>query len=151
MKCCYNVGMGSDGSIVPPAGRHDIKGAQRTFEEFGILYRNDLTRIEAHLDRIIESAPTVFAEGYKPWRNALHDLLAGTYMMARNIPLPNVEGFMEALRMFSFDSSIHFLRDLCISCHIDVRTDWAKRFREHIDMLLFAFAVLHRPSPSLSR
>ena len=152
MKLWYNAGMGSTDDIIPPLGKDDVEGARRAFEAFSTLYRPALVTVEAHLDQLIEDMPPGFAAGYLPWRGALHDLVSGTYMLARKIPLPDTEGFMEALRLFSFESGIQFLRDLCLSCHIPLRPDWMQRFRQHIDVLLFAFTVMLRQQrhPGLS-
>ena len=116
----------------------------RAFGQFIIKYQTILESAEDYLDGVIEKTAPAYAEAYKPWGNALHELLTGTYLISRKIPLPDVAAFMETLRMFSFDSTIKFLCDICKLCGIQLHENWEKEFREHIDKLLFAIANLSR-------
>ena len=93
----------------------------RAFEEFLITYKPVLTKVEDYLEEVIEKTNPAYVEGYIPWKNALHELIAGAYLIARKIPLPNKEDFMEALCLFSFDSAIKFIKDICNICHLQVK------------------------------
>ncbi len=130
--------------ITPPSGEDDIEGARRVFDEFLTLYQPVLIRVEHQLEKVIGDLDPAFAEAYRPWQVALHDLLRGAYLVAKKIPLPDLDGFMEALSMFSFESAIQFLRDICDSCRMVIEYDWVRRFREHVDMMLFSLAILNR-------
>lgn len=136
--------MGEYKVIVPPMNEDDTEGAQRVFEEFLVLYQPALTHIEHFLEHVMEDAGPDYADAYKPWHKALHDLFRGVYLVAKKIPLPDPEAFTEALRMFSFDSAIQFLSDVCLSCRLSLQNDWGQRFREHINILLFSVSILNR-------
>ena len=124
----------------------------RAFEEFLIVYKPVLVRIEDYLDEVIEKTDPAYVEGYIPWRNALHELITGAYLIARKIPLPNKEDFMEALCLFSFDSAIKFLCDICNICQLQIKKNWEKEFRDHIDKLLFTISTQNlQQQSSLSR
>ena len=138
--------------ILPPSGENDAEGAQRVFEEFLLLYEPTLVRIEEYLEQVIEQAGPAYATAYRPWRKALRDLMRGVYLTARKIPLPDPEAFIDAAKMFYFDSASQFLRDICINCRIALQRDWVERFREHINFLLFSAAILgYRQEAALSR
>lgn len=132
------------GKMLPPTGEDDTEGAFRVFEGFLVIYQPALVGVEHYLHQAMHDMEPTFAEAYRPWQNALHDLFTGIYLTAKKIPLPDPEKFMEALRLFSFDSAIRFLHDICISCKMKMQANWSERFREHIDMLLFAANILER-------
>lgn len=122
------------------------------FEEFITTYKPILVRVEDYLDEVIEKTDPAYVAGYIPWKNALHELITGAYLIARKIPLPNKEGFMEALCLFSFDSAIKFLRDICNICQLQLKKNWEKEFHDHIDKLLFAISAQNlQQQSSLSR
>ncbi len=123
----------------------------RVFEEFLLAYKPVLVRIEDYLDEVIEKTDPAYVAGYVPWKNALHELITGAYLIARKIPLPNRENFMEALCLFSFDSAIKFLRDICNICQLQIRKNWEKEFHDHIDKLLFTIATLNLQQHTQSR
>lgn len=136
--------------IIPPTGEDDREGAQRVFEEFLTLYQPTLVRTEYYLEQIMEELEPEYAEAYRPWHQALHNLFRGVYLISKKIPLSDPEGFMESLRMFSFDSAIRFLYDLCISCRLALQRDWIENFHKHINMLLFSATILNRQQQVLS-
>ncbi len=152
-KICYACSMEDYLQIMPPTDGEDIEGAHRVFEEFLVLYQPALLSVERYLETVIEEIGPDYADAYRPWHKGLHDLFQGVYLMAKKIPLPDPEAFADALRMFSFDSAVRFLWDLCISCKLALQSDWVERFREHIDMLLFSLSILnrHQQQPSLAR
>lgn len=115
--------------------------SHRAFEEFLNAYKPVLVRVEDYLDEVIEKTDPAYVAGYIPWKNALHELITGAYLIARKIPLPNKENFMEALCLFSFDSAIKFLRDICNICQLQLKKNWEKEFHDHIDKLLFAIST----------
>lgn len=120
------------------------KGTEhRTFEEFIVTYKPILTRVEEYLEEVIRKTDPTYAVGYMPWKNALHELMTGAYLISRKIPLPNKEDFMEALCLFSFDSAIKFLRDICNICQVQLKKNWEKEFRDHVNRLLFDFSTLY--------
>src|SRR5437763_365397 len=125
--------MGEHYAIISPSGEDDQEGARRVFEQFLIIYQPTLTRLEQHLEGLIETTEPAFAQAYEPWHKALQDLFRGVYMVAKKVPLPDPEAFIDALRMFTFESAIQFLNDLCISCKMVLHQDWVKTFREHIN------------------
>ncbi len=130
--------------ITPPLGAGDTEGAGRVFKEFLHAYQPILVRTEHYLEQMIQSMEPAYAAAYVPWHKSLRDLFHGAYLMARNIPLPDPESFVEALRVFSFEGAAQFLRDLCSCCRLNIPRDWAERFREHIDLLLFSLSILNR-------
>lgn len=136
--------------ITPPENEEDKEGAYRACREFLTIYQPILTRIEFYLEQVIEQAGPAYAEAYRPWHKSLQDLLHGAYLTARKIPLPDPDAFVEALRMFSFESAIQFLRDICASCQIVLQHDWKEHFRKHIDTLLFSVAILNRQQQAVS-
>lgn len=134
--------MGED-CIIAPIGADDTEGAKRVFEAFLTEYQPVFTQIERHLDKIMEAVP-IYAEAYLPWHKALREVSRGIYLTTKNIGLPNPKAFLDALTMFSFEGSVNFLQDLCISCKIEIQRNWAERFRKHVEMLLTALAILNR-------
>ena len=82
--------------ITPPEGEDDTAGARRVFGEFVVLYHPLLLRVEEQLDTVVDQLDPRYAEGYKPWQSALHELLKGAYLIARNIQPPNPRRFNEA-------------------------------------------------------
>lgn len=152
MKTCYSNLMNDHLLIVPPSGEDDTEGAVRVFEEFLTLYQPTLIRIEFYLEEVIEQAGPEYADAYRPWHTALHDLFKGVYLTAKKIPLPNKSRFIDALKTFNFESALQFLRDLCANCKIQLSEDWVARFREHINLLLFSISILNRTEqPALAR
>lgn len=143
--------MGEYPHIRPPVCENDTEGAQRVFEEFLILYKPILITVQGHLENLMHDMGPLYADAYQPWCNALKDLFQGVYLVARKIPLPDKEAFTEALRMFSFDSAVQFLCDLCVSCRISLQRDWARYFREHIHLLLSSIAILNRQQAAIVR
>lgn len=136
--------------ITPPTSETDTTGARRVFEDFFDIYQPTLRRIERHLEGVIDEAGPHFAEAYRHWYKALRDVFRGVYFVSKNLPLPNKDAFLEALRMFSFDSAIQFLKDICVDCRIALERDWAQHFHQHIDTLLFSYAVLTRQQKQTS-
>jgi len=118
--------------------------SHRVFESFIVAYQPILKTAEDYLEDIVERTAPAYAEAYKPWKDALHELLRGAYLISRKIPLPNKDRFVEALQMFSFDSTIKFLCDICKLCGIKLAKDWEEDFHEYINQLLFALASLNR-------
>ena len=119
-----------------------ISTGANAFEDFLINYKPVLTKVEDYLEEVIEKTDPAFAKGYIPWKKALNELITGTYLIAKKIPLPNKEDFMESLFLFSFDSAIKFLRDICNICQLQLKRNWEKEFREHINRLLFTISTL---------
>lgn len=109
--------------------------AHRACEKFLVNYQTILLRVESYLEEIIEKTDNAYKEAYLPWKNALHDLLSGTYFIAKDIPLPNKNNFADALCMFSFEGAVTFLRDICSECQLRLKNGWRKEFREHIKEL----------------
>jgi hypothetical protein len=136
--------MGDSDYILPPSDEDDIKGAQRVFEDFFTLYQPTLSRVDNYLENIEEQVGPLYAQAYKPWQIALHDLCTGIYLVTKKIPLPDKDKFMEALKIFSFDGAIQFLYDLCASCRITLDSNWLKRFQQHINLLLMSISILNR-------
>ena len=138
---CYNLFMETTLDITEAKAQTNTE--HRVFEEFLITYKPVLVKIEDYLEEVIEKTDPAYVEAYIPWKNALHELLMGAYLIARKIPLPNKEDFMEALCLFSFYSSIRFLRDICGICQLQLKRNWEKEFHDHIDKLLFAISTLN--------
>lgn len=130
--------MGSSGTI---EGDQSAKRAAETFVE---VYQVTLIRIEQHLEDIIHDAGENYAEGYKPWQKALHDLLDGAFLLSKNQPVKR-DSLKEALHVFSFESSARFMGDLCTSIGIRKERGWEEDFHDHIKTL----SVLVGDSPSV--
>lgn len=129
--------------ISPPEGEEDVEGARRFLEEFLILYQPVLIRVEHHLEKLIQDAGP-YADAYRPWRKAVHQVFRGVYLLAKGIPVPDLDSFIDAVRMFSFDSAAQLIGDLCISSKMALKNDWAERFREHINQLLLVINIIIR-------
>lgn len=110
--------------------------SHRAFERFINAYQPVLKIAEDYLDEVIKKTSPTYAQAYKPWEDALHELLIGVNSIARKIPLPDRNSFMDILQMFSLDSTIKFLLDICKLCHVQLRNDWGTEFRENINQLL---------------
>lgn len=139
------------GEILPPSGETDTEGAYRTFEAFVDFYRPTLVVASEHLEGIVDNMPEKYAEAYRPWQHALNELLIGVYLVSRKIPLPNREVFEEALKVFTLESAVRFLRDLCLSCRIQMPRDWIDRFIRNIHMLLSSLSILNQQQAALAR
>ncbi|MCE2926455.1 MAG: hypothetical protein LW823_02245 [Rickettsiales bacterium] len=143
--------MSESDQIPPPLHEDDQEGAQRVFDQFLQLYQPTLVRVEYYLEEVIEKAGD-YSEAYKPWYQALHNLYKGVYLTAKKIPLNNKQRFIEALQTFSFDSALQFLEDLCANCRIALSQDWIAKFKQHVQLLLFAFSIMNRNRiPELAR
>ncbi len=116
----------------------------RVFEQFLIDYQPVLFCVENYLDEVIEKTDNAYKEAYVPWKNALHELLSGAYLIAKRNHLPNKDSFIEALCMFSFDGTITFLRDICSICQLQLKNGWRKEFQEHINQLIFSVSILNQ-------
>lgn len=143
--------MGNVHSITPPLHEGDKKGAERVFQDFLVVYQPVLTNIEGYLAKVVEEINPIYVGAYEPWLSGLRDLIRGAYLVAKRIPMPDPESFIDALHMFSFDSAIEFLKDICACCRINLAHDWGENFRKHIDMLLFSTAILYRQQTSPAR
>ena len=130
--------------ILPPAGEDDQEGAERVFKDFLVLYQPTLIQVEHKLEGIIQNTEPEYADAYKPWHQALCDLVRGVYLIAKKVSLPNPDDFLDALRTFSFESAIQFLYDLGIRCKMALQPDWAQSFRKNIDILLFSISIINR-------
>lgn len=128
--------------IATSTGKTDT--VHRIFEQFLITYHPVLMEVEDYLDSIIEKTDPVYVEGYLPWKEALHELVRGVHFLARKIPLPSRENFIEALCMFSFDSAIDFLLDICSICQLQLEKNWEIKFRENINQLLFSISLYNQ-------
>jgi hypothetical protein len=112
------------------------------FQQFFVDYQPVLSEVERYLDETIEKTDYIYREAYIPWKKALHQLLEGVYYLAKKIPLPSKEEFMEALFMFSFKGAVMFLRDICNICQLKLSTEWDKEFQEKINQLLASFSAM---------
>ena len=97
--------------LISPPGENDAEDAQRVFSEFYSQYQPVFSKVEVYLGQIIREAPE-YANAYRPWHNALHNLTAGISSITRDHKLPEDEEFIEAMRMFGFSGAIHFLEDM---------------------------------------
>ena len=136
--------MGECSLIIPPTGENDTEGARRIFSEFVTLYQPVLLQIDTQLEKTINTLDPLYAEAYRPWQQALRQLIKCSHMIARKIPLPSTDNFLEALSMFSFEGAIAFLRDIGTSCKLLINDDWVKRFRQYIHLMLFSLTILHQ-------
>ena len=121
--------------------------AKRMAESFVEVYQVTLIRIEQHLDDVIEGAGENYAEGYKPWQKAVHDLVNGTFLLSKEQVKPDKEKLSEALRIFSFESSVNFLEDICRTTGITTERGWHEKFRAHVHMLLSALDIMPKKRP----
>src|SRR5690606_4351267 len=110
---CYNGDMDKELHILPPEAPDDSAGAERVLLEFSRLYQPVFIGAVNHLDIVITRMTPEYSDAYRPWRNALHDISRGLHLMGKKIPLSDMERFMEALLMFTFEGAIQFLHDIC--------------------------------------
>src|SRR4051812_27961036 len=128
--------------ITPPSGENDTDGAFSVFEGFLVIYQPAFLQVEHYLEKAMQEMAPVYAEAYRLWYKAAHDLIFGVLLMTNHRPLPDPESFMEAVRLYSFDSAIRFLQDICITSNFDTEADWSERFRENIDTLFSSAMIL---------
>lgn len=131
-------------TIVPPFAHNDKASARNACTAFINEYHGLLSDVEAYLKNLIETTEPKFAQAYKPWLNSLHDMCVGVYLLAKGIPLKRPQSLIDALKMFTFESSLKFLEDACSICKIPLKKDWLQKFRQDINTVLFAVAVLNR-------
>lgn len=136
--------MGEFNHIYVPRSADDHEGAIRTFKDFTRLYAGLIEQVSQHLDASLQEVPAQVAEAYMPWQNALKDLLQGSVAIAHKMKPKNPEAFFEALQIFSLDSAVQFIRDLCLSCKIRLGQEWDTLFKEQINTLLFAYSIVMR-------
>ena len=149
---CYNLNMNTEYKIARPKNESDTAGAERVLKDFIGLYQPSLIQAEQHLSKLLASVEPAYAVAYKPWQSALTDIIEGLQLMARRITLKDAQRFMDALLMFTFEGAIQFLQDLCKGSKLELEKDWAQKFKEHIDMLLFSIAILNKQlAPALAR
>ena len=131
-------------TIAPPASAGDTSGAIRVFSEFLDEYEQILVSADQYLQNIMDQIGPEFAPAYRPWQKGVRDLLQGVFVVTRKLPVRNAKAFADALRLFSLDSAIAMLSDICISCKIALPRHWVAAFRKNIRVLSEAFRVLYR-------
>ncbi|MDX2073483.1 MAG: hypothetical protein SFX19_03850 [Alphaproteobacteria bacterium] len=119
-------------------GDENALQATRMAQTFVEVYQVTLIRIEQHLDHVIEEAGDPYAEGYKPWQKAVHDLVHGTFLLSKEAAKPDKELLGEALQVFSMDSSVYFLDEICSTIGIRTEREWHAKFRAHVHLLMTA-------------
>lgn len=134
--------METESRIASPQGEDDKQGAKHVFDEFFVIYQPVLMDVESYLKNTMEKMDSEYASAYKPWFDALENLLQGVFLTVKKIPLPDTDSFIDAIKLFTFDSAIQFLYDLCLSARIKLSNCWAEQFQKHIHMLLFSAAIL---------
>ncbi|MEZ5691487.1 MAG: hypothetical protein R3D71_07475 [Rickettsiales bacterium] len=111
------------------------------FEDFFDQYKLILTEAEQYLEKVIKNTDPHYINAYQTWRHAIHELLEGSETLSKKNNIENYEDFVEALHMFSFESTIKFLRDMCNMCDMRLKREWEKEFRERINQLLFSIST----------
>lgn len=128
--------------IAPPTDASDSAGAVRVFQQFLEQYQAILVSADHYFEQIMEQIQPQFAQAYLPWQRAVKDLLHGTYTVARKIPLKNPKALADAMRLFSLDSAVGMLHDICTSCKLKVARNWVESFKENIKTLSTALRML---------
>ena len=129
-------------TIKPPEDENDKAGAIRVFHEFLHQYQGALISAEHYFEQIMEQVQPQYSQAYQPWQRAVKDLLHGVYLVSTRIPLRNPKSLADALRLFTLDSAVCMLHDVCISCKMRVPGNWAYAFKENMRVLGAAFRVL---------
>jgi hypothetical protein len=129
----------------------DPQSAKRMAETFVEVYQVTLVAIEQHLDDVIEEAGMHYADGYRPWQQAVHDLVHGTFLLSKAKVEPDKERLSEALRIFSFESSAHFLEEICRNIGLRTERGWHEHFRTHVQMLMSALDIMPKRRPLLPK
>ena len=127
-----------------PFKQDDRQNAKNACVQFINEYHPILSTAETYLQNMIDNTEPAYAQAYKPWLKELRDLCVGVYMMSKDIPLKNPQSLLDALEMFTFDSALQLLHDVCITCKLQLKKDWLAKLREDINNMLFAAAVLTR-------
>lgn len=128
----------------------DAHNAKRMAETFVEVYQVTLIRIEQHLDDVIEEAGDQYAAGYKPWQQAIHDLVHGTFLLSKEVAKPDKDALSDALRVFSFESSVKFLDDMANAIGIRTTPGWHEKFRSHVHVLMSALDIMPKRRPLIS-
>jgi hypothetical protein len=138
--------------IALPKDENDHKAALRVINAFVDTYQPAIIQAQEHLQKVIKNMEPGYAAAYKPWFSALNDISKGIQLLAKKIPLPDMDRFIDALHMFTFDGAVQFLFDLCRNSKMALERDWPEKFRQHIDALLFSISILNRQlAPSAVR
>ena len=122
----------------------DTQAIRRACKDFLEEYQPILNRVDKHLQHMMENTEPTYAKAYRPWLNGLRDICKGIYLLSKGIPLPDPEALLDALKMFSFESTIQLLHDICVSCKLKLQNDWVLKFRKDIDTMLFAAAAANK-------
>lgn len=138
-----------DVHIIAGDSEEAARQAKRMAESFVEVYQVTLVRIEQHLDDVVEEAGEAYAAGYKPWQQAVHDLVHGTFLLSKEEVKPDKEKLSDALRVFSFESSVNFLDDICKTVGIRTERGWDEKFRAHVHMLLSTLDIMPKRRPLL--
>jgi len=120
----------------------DSQALRQACKDFLEEYQPTLNKVENHLKKMMENTEPTYAQAYSPWLKGLRDICMGIYMLSKAIPLPDPAALLDALKMFSFESTIQLLHDICMSCKIKLQNDWIKKFHKDIETMLFAAATL---------
>lgn len=128
----------------------DAHNAKRMAETFVEVYQVTLIRIEQHLDDVIEEAGEQYAAGYKPWQQAIHDLVHGTFLLSKEVAKPDKDALSDALRVFSFESSVKFLDDMANVVGVKTTPGWHEKFRAHVHVLMSALDIMPKKRPLIS-
>lgn len=116
--------------------------ALEVFQNFRNDYEGTFVRVEYYLKEVVENVPPYLASAYQSWYKAAHDLIRGVYCVTKEIPIAHAESLKDAIHLFTYDSAIQFLRDICISCGMRVNDDWCKALKENMHQLKTAFEML---------
>lgn len=129
-------------NIAPKSATSGGDAAWRSLREFDDQFGATLATIKDYLDSSVSKLSAEFAAGYHVWQDLLGDLIQGVKLAARRILPPEPERLLMALKAFSLESAVAFLRDLCACCNLEIPRDWAERFRQQVTQALTAHVVL---------
>lgn len=124
--------------IQPPVGVPDSDEARRAAETFVVVYQVTLVQVEEYLEDIIEEAGPQYAQGYQTWLESIRELSRGAVLLSKKAPLKHKERFIDALRLFSFNSAAQFVGDICRTLELDKDRKWPQEFRQEIEKLAIA-------------
>lgn len=97
--------------------------------------------VDPYLKEQINASETRCAEAYKHLREPLHELCVGIYQLTFKEGTPEKEGLMNAVNIFSLQSSAHFIYDICVTCETPLKHDWCQQFNQ--DILVIKNAISH--------
>lgn len=123
---------------------HLVFNAKTVCIEFLNEHHSMLKTVESYLSDLVKKTEDTYSKAYEPWLKGIQDMCVGIFIVAKGMPLTQPSRLVEALKMFTFESALNFIDDMCKCCQLALKPERLKKFRQDIDRILFNIAHLQQ-------